>query len=243
MIIETFDSLPSTNQYCELLDLSQTEEFSVIYARQQTAGIGQRGNCWDSQPDKNLTFSLILKPTFLPAAEQYMLTKVVSLGITDCLQSLIPGGNIIKIKWPNDIYINDHKVCGILISNKLSRTYLSASIVGIGLNVNQTEFPSWVPNPISLKQITGEELSLRPLLENIVQAIQTRYRQLPTNPDILDQEYLSRLLRLHQPARYLYHGEAITATIQGVNQYGHLLLTTSEGRPLTCQLKELTFLP
>lgn len=243
MIIETFDSLPSTNQYCELLDLSQTEEFSVIYARQQTAGIGQRGNCWDSQPDKNLTFSLILKPTFLPAAEQYMLTKVVSLGITDCLQSLIPGGNIIKIKWPNDIYINDHKVCGILISNKLSRTHLSASIVGIGLNVNQTEFPSWVPNPISLKQITGEELFLRPLLENIVQAIQTRYRQLPTNPDILDQEYLSRLLRLHQPARYLYHGEAITATIQGVNQYGHLLLTTSEGRPLTCQLKELTFLP
>ncbi|MCQ2296536.1 MAG: biotin--[acetyl-CoA-carboxylase] ligase [Bacteroidales bacterium] len=243
MIIETFDSLPSTNQYCELLDLSQTEEFSVIYARQQTAGIGQRGNCWDSQPDKNLTFSLILKPSFLPAAEQYMLTKVVSLGITDCLQSLIPGGNIIKIKWPNDIYINDHKVCGILISNKLSRTHLSASIVGIGLNVNQTEFPSWVPNPISLKQITGEELFLRPLLENIVQAIQTRYRQLPTNPAILDQEYLSRLLRLHQPARYLYHGEAITATIQGVNQYGHLLLTTSEGRPLTCQLKELTFLP
>ena len=243
MIIETFDSLPSTNQYCELLDLSQTEEFSVIYARQQTAGIGQRGNCWNSQPNKNLTFSLILKPTFLPAAEQYMLTKVVSLGITDCLQSLIPGGNIIKIKWPNDIYINDHKVCGILISNKLSRTHLSASIVGIGLNVNQTEFPSWVPNPISLKQITGEELFLRPLLENIVQAIQTRYRQLPTNPDILDQEYLSRLLRLHQPARYLYHGEAITATIQGVNQYGHLLLTTSEGRPLTCQLKELTFLP
>ena len=243
MIIETFDSLPSTNQYCELLDLSQTEEFSVIYARQQTAGIGQRGNCWNSQSDKNLTFSLILKPTFLPAAEQYMLTKVVSLGITDCLQSLIPGGNIIKIKWPNDIYINDHKVCGILISNKLSRTHLSASIVGIGLNVNQTEFPSWVPNPISLKQITGEELFLRPLLENIVQAIQTRYRQLPTNPAILDQEYLSRLLRLHQPARYLYHGEAITATIQGVNQYGHLLLTTSEGRPLTCQLKELTFLP
>lgn len=243
MIIETFDSLPSTNKYCELLDLSQTEEFSVIYARQQTAGIGQRGNCWNSQPDKNLTFSLILKPTFLPAAEQYMLTKVVSLGITDCLQSLIPGGNIIKIKWPNDIYINDHKVCGILISNKLSRTQLSASIVGIGLNVNQTEFPSWVPNPISLKQITGEELSLRPLLENIVQAIQTRYRQLPTNPAILDQEYLSRLLRLHQPARYLCHGEAITATIQGVNQYGHLLLTTSEGRPLTCQLKELTFLP
>lgn len=243
MIIETFDSLPSTNQYCELLDLREVEEFTIINAREQTAGIGQRGNHWESQPGMNLTFSLILKPTFLPAAEQYMLTKVVSLGITDCLQSLIPEGNIIKIKWPNDIYINDHKVCGILISNKLSRTHLSASIVGIGLNVNQTEFPSWVPNPISLKQITGEELSLRPLLENIVQAIQTRYIQLPTNPAILDQEYLSRLLRLHQPAHYLYHGEAITATIQGVNQYGHLLLTTSESRPLTCQLKELTFLP
>lgn len=243
MIIETFDSLPSTNQYCELLDLSQTEEFSIIYAHEQTAGIGQRGNHWESQPNKNLTFSLILKPNFLPAAEQYMLTKVISLGITDFLKSLIPEDNIIKIKWPNDIYINNKKVCGILISNKLSRTNISASIIGVGLNVNQTDFPSWVPNPISLKQITGIEYDLLSLLEKIVHTIQIRYKQLSTTPKLLNKEYLSQLLNLNRPARYLYQGKSITATIQGVNQYGHLQLITSEGLPLSCQLKEITFLP
>lgn len=243
MIIETFDSLPSTNQYCELLDLSQTEEFSIIYAREQTAGIGQRGNHWESQPRKNLTFSLILKPTFLPAAEQYMLTKVVSLGITDFLKSFIPEDNVIKIKWPNDIYINNKKVCGILISNKLSLTSLSASIIGIGLNVNQTDFPSWVPNPISLKQITRTDYPLYPLLEKIVQAIRIRYIQLTTAPELLNKEYLTQLLNLNQPAHYLYQGKAIIATIQSVNQYGHLQLITSEGHPISCQLKEIAFLP
>lgn len=242
MIIETFDSLPSTNQYCELLDLREVEEFTIINAREQTAGIGQRGNHWESQPGMNLTFSLILKPTFLPAAEQYMLTKVVSLGITDYLEELLPPSINIKIKWPNDIYINDKKICGILISNKLSCTNLSASIIGIGLNVNQTEFPSWVPNPVSIRQITQIDYALEPLIKSLVDAIAFRYNQLSTSPKTLDQEYLSRLYRLGKSSPYTYNGQNITATIETVNQFGHLQLTTSLGEHLSCQLKELKFI-
>ena len=93
MKIEKFDTLPSTNQYCELLNLSETEEFTVIVARTQTAGIGQRGNHWEAEPGKNLTFSLVLKPTWLPIADQYQLTKAVSLGIADYLMPLIKEGD------------------------------------------------------------------------------------------------------------------------------------------------------
>ena len=104
MKIEKFDTLPSTNQYCELLNLSETEEFTVIVARTQTAGIGQRGNHWEAEPGKNLTFSLVLKPTWLPIADQYQLTKAVSLGIAEYLMPLIKEGDRrVRIKWPNDI--------------------------------------------------------------------------------------------------------------------------------------------
>lgn len=239
--VRTYDSLPSTNQYCELLDLTQTEEFTVICARQQTAGIGQRGNHWASEPGKNLTFSLILKPTFLPPASQYQLTKAVSLGITDHLRTLVPTSADLKIKWPNDIYVNGRKICGILISNKISGVRLAASIIGIGLNANQSQFPEWVPNPIALCQLTQQYVDLDTLLHNLLQAIALRYAQLTTAPDILDREYLAQLLYLGQEHLFYYHDRPILATIQGVNTFGHLQLTTADGEALTCQLKEIAF--
>lgn len=110
MDLRLFDSLESTNKYCELLDLTAVGEFTVVCAREQTAGIGQWGNVWHSEPGKNLTFSLVLKPTFLPFEQQYMLTKAVSLGVVDCLIPLLPEGQEVSIKWPNDIYIGMRKV-------------------------------------------------------------------------------------------------------------------------------------
>ena len=241
MLLTTFDSLPSTNQYCELLDLNQVEEFAVFYAREQTAGIGQRGNSWFSSPGKNLTFSLILKPALLPIADQYQLTKVVSLGLADCLSQLIPCPADIRIKWPNDIYVQRRKIAGILISHHISNSRIANSIVGIGLNVNQGTFPEYLPNPVSLFQITGNEQPLMPLLENLVGHIAHRYQQLQANLHALDEEYLSLLLNYRQPADYLYHGTLIRATILGINSFGHLMLQLSDGSAITCQLKELAF--
>lgn len=245
MDLRLFDSLESTNKYCELLDLTAVEEFTVVCAREQTAGIGQRGNVWHSEPGKNLTFSLVLKPTFLPFEQQYMLTKAVSLGVADCLASLLPEGQEVSIKWPNDIYIGMRKVCGILISNHVSGSSLSSSVVGIGLNVNQTAFPKWIPNPVSLKQVTGREEALEPLLRRLVECIALRYGQLQgglEGVEALDNEYLSRLLFRGEERPYLLRGERVDATIVGVNRFGHLDLTGAHGEKYTCQLKELVFL-
>lgn len=245
MDIRMFDSLESTNKYCELLDMTTVEEFTVICAREQTAGIGQRGNHWNSNAGENLTFSIVLKPVFLPVESQYMLTKVVSLGLVDALETILPQKNV-KIKWPNDIYVDNKKICGILISNKIMGLNLSVSIIGIGLNVNQMTFPNWIPNPVSIKQINGTEENLDDVLKKVLRAVALRYHHLqeswPKETEILDHEYLSRLLFLGKEMPYLYQEEEIMATIVGVNPFGHLELSSRGGDTITCQLKELKFL-
>lgn len=244
MKIEQFDTLPSTNQYCELLNLDETEEFTVIAARTQTAGIGQRGNHWEAEPGKNLTFSLVLKPTWLPVADQYQLTKAVSLGIADCLVPLIPQGNSrVRIKWPNDIYVDNNKICGILITHRIAGGQIAASVVGIGLNVNQEAFSSWVPNPTSLHLLTGQEWMLDEVLGRLLKCIADRYEELQNSPiGTLDAPYLQMLLRRGEEALYGYQGQTISATITDVNRFGHLQLVTDKGERLSCQLKEIQFL-
>ena len=244
MKIEKFDTLPSTNQYCELLNLDETEEFTVIVARTQTAGIGQRGNHWEAEPGKNLTFSLVLKPKWLPIADQYQLTKAVSLGITDYLMPLIAEGHgRVRIKWPNDIYVDDKKICGILITHRIAGGQIAASVVGIGLNVNQIDFPSWVPNPTSLSLLTGEEWPLDKTLEKMLDFIAYRYNELRNNTiGTLDEPYLNMLLNRGKEAQYGYQGQTISATLLDVNRYGHLQLVTDKGEILSCQLKEIQFL-
>lgn len=242
--IQQFDSLASTNQYCELLNLPEVEEFTVIVARSQSAGIGQRGNHWEAEPGKNLTFSLVLKPVFLPVADQYQLTQAVSLAVADWLAPLVPqGASRVRIKWPNDIYVDNNKICGMLITNRVTGDRLSANIVGIGLNVNQRVFPDWVPNPTSLSLLTGREWPLEELLTGLLAAIQTRYEELRREPlGSLEAPYLARLLRRGEKATYLYQSQTIEATITGVNRFGHLQLVTPAGEQLSCQMKEIQFL-
>lgn len=241
MEIHTFSTLPSTNQYCELLDLREVEEFAVFRAVAQTAGVGQRGNRWTSDAGKNLTFSLILHPKTLPIPDQYQLTKVVSLGIVDTLGTLLSGNHDIQIKWPNDIYVGDNKICGILISHKVRYDLLADTIVGIGMNVNQTVFPDWVPNPTSLRQLMDKEWNLDEVLGSMIVGIKNRYDAMIKDISSPDDEYLSLLLNYGVQSRYIYHDEEIDATIHGINRFGHLLLTTAQGVELCCQMKEITF--
>lgn len=240
MEIRTFDSLGSTNQYCKLLDLKQTEEFTIIWALSQPEGVGQRGNRWESEAGTNLTFSIILHPTFLPPQQQYLLTKVLALGISDYLIALLPN-EAIYIKWPNDIYVGNRKICGILVENHIGQRFESA-VCGIGFNVNQSVFPDWVPNPVSLSQLTGKYYDLQPELEAIIDAIATRYQQLRDGAfESLDKTYLARLRYLNEQHKYRYLNTPIRATITGVNAFGHLLLLTDEGKVIVAQLKEVAF--
>ena len=142
--------LTSTNLYAqELLSKSKPSEGTVISTSDQYAGRGQIGSGWESEAHKNITLTFIFYPAFLPIRQQFQLTQAISLGVKDCIEHFVPKN--VKIKWPNDIYINDKKTCGILIQNTLSGAQISSSIIGIGININQTHFQTNPPNPTSFK--------------------------------------------------------------------------------------------
>ena len=241
MDIHYFDSLESTNKYCKLLDLNNVGEFTVICARNQTGGIGQKGNSWISEPFKNLTFSLVLKPIFLHAEYQYSLTMTLAVAVADAIALLMPRRKV-SIKWPNDIYVNDKKICGILTTVSVSGGLLSHAICGIGINVNQTDFPEWVPNPTSLSAQTGQTFVIDEVLNLVLRQIQSAYDLLRHSPASIRDSYMSRLYRLGQQSKYLYKGETITATITDITGFGHLVLRGADGTMISCDLKEIAYL-
>ncbi|MCR4659142.1 MAG: biotin--[acetyl-CoA-carboxylase] ligase [Bacteroidales bacterium] len=242
MDIRWFDTLPSTNEYCKLLNLSEVEEFTVVAAREQTAGRGQRGNHWHSQPGLNLTFSLVLKPTFLPPDRQFQLTKALSLGVADFLKD-VELKEPIAIKWPNDIYVGDRKICGTLIETRLHGTNFAAAVCGMGLNVNQTAFGAEAGRPTSLKRLTGRDFDLDETLSRLLDAIQGRYEALRSGlTAAIDADYLGSFYRLGIAAAYRADGQDFTATATGVDPNGRLLLTTADGQRLSFAMKEVEFI-
>lgn len=240
MVIHSFDSLESTNKYCEALDLAEVEDFTCYWALEQTAGIGQRGNHWHSQPGLNLTFSLVLHPSFLPADRQFRLTEALSLAIVDFLSPFTSHLSP-SIKWPNDIYVDGRKICGTLVSTRLAADRIVSAVCGIGFNVNQLRFPDWVPNPTSLAILTARQFELQPLLQQLLACIETRYDALRSGLDP-EPDYLKHLLNLGVPARYMYDGQEVVATVTGVDPHGRLLLSVADGRRLSCGMKEIVFL-
>ena len=173
----------STNRYlqqlCQEAGNNKVEEFTTICADYQTAGKGQRGNSWEAAKGANLLFSFVCYPTFVPIRQQFVLSQLISLGIKETLDEYCSD---ISIKWPNDIYWKEKKICGILIENDLQGNSIGRCISGIGLNINQEVFLSDAPNPISLKQITGEHYQRETILEKVMQRIEQSYQKLKEEP-------------------------------------------------------------
>lgn len=215
---------------------------TIITADFQTAGKGHESNLWHSEKGKNLIFSLVIKPEQLEAGKQFQLTKAVSLGVHDALKALLPKANI-TIKWPNDIYIDAKKVGGILISNIIAGNTIRNSIIGIGLNVNQTEFPADIPNPVSVKQITGKDTDRDHLLDRLCLSLSGRLEELLNgkHSETIDQDYLRSLYRFGQQTRFQGEGRTFDARIVNVNQYGHLILEVDSGELRSFDLKQLIF--
>jgi BirA family biotin operon repressor/biotin-[acetyl-CoA-carboxylase] ligase len=169
----------STNRYlqqlCQEAGNNKVEEFTTVCADYQTAGKGQRGNSWEAAKGANLLFSFVCYPTFVPIRQQFVLSQLISLGIKETLDEYCSD---ISIKWPNDIYWKEKKICGILIENDLQGNSIGRCISGIGLNINQEVFLSDAPNPISLKQITGEHYQRETILEKVMQRIEQSYQKL-----------------------------------------------------------------
>ncbi|MEW5846240.1 MAG: biotin--[acetyl-CoA-carboxylase] ligase [Bacteroidota bacterium] len=240
--IEWFKSVSSTNDICQQRANMGVAEGVVIAAEFQEQGRGQRGNAWESQAGLNLTFSMLLRPTFLPVGEQFYLSKAIALAITDWLKAYVENKPV-KIKWPNDIYIGNSKICGILIENSFSGQNLETSVVGIGVNLNQINFPDDLPNPTSLLLETGKKVTPQDALPEVISCIGARYLQLvESNRVAIDNDYLNAIYRKDQLCKYYSNGEEFEATITGIHPTGELILKTSNGEIRTFAFKEVTFI-
>lgn len=228
--VHTFNELTSTNTVAAEMGDS-AKHGTVIRAIAQSAGRGQRGNSWESAPAMNATFSLVLRPLTWPAVRQFELSMVISIAICNTLNKFCNLPNPLTVKWPNDIYYGDKKLCGILIENSLSDNKISRMIVGIGINVNQTIFVSDAPNPVSLKNLTGNEHDISDIINavsnNIVNSIDT-YVSYP-QVTALSQMYHSMLWRNDgMPHKWLdtRSGETFSGTLFHVASDGMLTITT-----------------
>jgi len=232
----------STNSYAvDILSGERPEEGCVIVTDHQTNGKGTDSNTWESEKDKNLTFSLILYPSF-PADQQFIMNKAISLGIYDFLAAELPGHKV-SIKWPNDLYIEDKKICGILIQNSVTGNKLDYTVVGIGLNVNQLSFISNAPNPVSLKMITDLDYNLSDILQKLLHSLFNRYftinQETISKTETDYQEALYRLMEWHE---YLVKESQIHARITGTTDFGQLLLENETGEISVCDMKEVKFI-
>ncbi|MCL2414818.1 MAG: biotin--[acetyl-CoA-carboxylase] ligase [Bacteroidales bacterium] len=175
MKILRLEELDSTNNYAKaLIKEGKAEDGQVIYAVSQTAGRGQTSKIWESESGKNLTFSLIIEPKNIEAKDLPLLSQAVFDGIVNYLKTVVNSEEI-RIKWPNDIYIGTKKISGILIENTIRDNQILFSVIGVGLNVNQTEFSKNAGNPISLSLINNElydlEVEFEKLTVSIVNAL------------------------------------------------------------------------
>jgi BirA family biotin operon repressor/biotin-[acetyl-CoA-carboxylase] ligase len=219
-------------------------EGSVFYSFDQQKGRGQRGNEWLGEPNKNVAFSLILTPQFLAADQQFYITKMISLAVADLMSDLIPlPASEIYIKWPNDIYIRNKKIGGILIENILKGQIIQYSVVGIGLNINQVDFPIGLNSATSVKIESGKETDLTTVINLLCEKIEGFYLIFRYNYKRFDEEYLKRLYRYNAIAKFrLTSGEELEGTICGVTSSGKLQLKELSGNLSEFDLKEIQFI-
>jgi BirA family biotin operon repressor/biotin-[acetyl-CoA-carboxylase] ligase len=218
--IITLDETPSTNTYLqELMSKAECFEGLVVVAKNQVHGKGQRGNTWESENGKNLTFSVLLKPN-LPIDEQFLLSQTVALGIYDFL--IAKNIEQVAIKWPNDIYVGSQKIAGILIENTLTANKIATCIIGIGLNVNQTKFSPTI-HATSLALLTEKEFEMESLLPELLKYLEARYLQLKAGKTtLIKHEYLTVLLGYQKPLHYLVNNQRVTGIIKGISPIGKL---------------------
>lgn len=234
----------STNKY--LADLVSNkrkhqnllQDFTGVYTYEQIAGRGMGNNHWYSEYGENLLVSFYFEPP-IAASQQFFFNRFFTLAVRNMLAHYTDA----VIKWPNDILVNQQKIAGILIEHTIVGTKVAHSIAGVGININQTTFQKEIPNPTSLKTITGKTYVIKELLNELVQSCQQYYSILKEEKfDILEKEYLLHLYKLNEPASFLYQEQTVTATITGIDPFGRLVLQKDDGTTIVCGYKEIAFL-
>lgn len=275
------DEVVSTNTFLSGYHPLQTAEITLVSAEYQSAGRGQQGNSWESDRGQNLLFSLLLHPTFLPPTHLFLLSEAIALSIRQALcQFLAPSPSSsyevqptalpeVTVKWPNDIYVGDRKIAGILIENELRGQHIGRCIIGCGININQPAFHSDAPNPVSLRQLVGKETTRSLVLDAIITHFRRHYTALrnhfstalppstasptalpPSTASLtaealpLHRSYLTSLYRRTGFHPYLETASAtpFSAEIADVEPGGNLLLRDTTGRLRRYAFKEVSFI-
>ena len=227
-------NITSTNDY--LLSLKSQEDI-VAVSDYQTRGKGMGTNRWESEPGKNLLFSILIHPTWIPVNQQYLLSMAEAIALCDTLREVTDD---ITIKWPNDIYWKDKKISGTRIDVNLSGGILADMVIGTGINVNQTEFLSDAPNPVSLKQITGREHDREALLKDILERFQPLQQMLKDGgTEEIVRLYHERLYRKEGMHGYKDANGTFMAAIDYVEPSGILHLTLEDGTKREYMFKEV----
>lgn len=241
------DEAGSTNTLMAETDRSNPlPHGAVIAARRQTAGRGQRGNSWEAAPGLNITMSVMLRPEGVEASGQFALSEAVALGVALATEREMGGDIYIKVKWPNDIYAGDQKLCGILIENALSGRRIVRCIAGVGVNVNQTLWLSDAPNPVSMASLAGRTFDVEALTARIAAEIlaMVSLSSTPEGRARLHELYISRLWRgtgyhrWHEAAS----GRDFEACIEQIAPTGHITLRERSGAMGVYAFKEVAAL-
>lgn len=236
-------SVDSTNDYLKKLKSIEPLQngFTVITA-EQINGKGYHNNKWESEPKKNIVLSFLVYPDFLFAQDQFMLSKIVSLAVLDYLSGSSKKQEF-TVKWPNDIYFQDLKIAGILIENSVKGEYITDSIIGIGLNINQDSFSNNLTNPISLKKITNLNYVIDNETSKLIATLNIRYKQLLKHSfDDINRDYLNSLYRYNKWAKYKTEKTKFNGKITGVNEFGFLEILSESGELKTFNFKEVEFI-
>lgn len=218
----------STNKYAnDMVSKSKPMEGIVISAAFQYEGRGQIGRFWESEEGKNITCSTILRPSFLEARDQFQLNIAISLAISEVIQYFITTKDV-HIKWPNDIYVEDRKIAGILIQNTLKGKIIDTTIVGTGININQTVFSADIPNPTSLAIELGREIALDEVYERLFLALNHYYHRLKHRDNAFIDTYLEQLYRKDIVSSFILEdGTHLTGVIKGVDPTGQLIVSAN----------------
>lgn len=235
------DETDSTNRWLSAHAADFSGEKVCVETAFQTAGKGQGNNRWESERDCNLTLSVLTHPDGVEAREQFVLSMAAALSVSDALQEVLPEGVASEVKWPNDIYVGDRKIAGILMECRLKGCRICDCITGIGLNVNQKRFVSDAPNPVSVIRLTARETDRSVLLQGILRHYDRRMAQTETEEGRreLRSEYHSRLWRREGVHGYCDDGGVFMASLMGVEDDGHLVLRDESGRMRRYAFKEV----
>lgn len=237
------DEVDSTNEYV-MREAPALEAPVMVVAHTQTAGQGQRGNTWESAPGQNLTFSVFYRPVGLPPMAQFSMSEAVALAVVDLLAV---HGIEAKVKWPNDIYVGDRKICGILIRHSIMGDSISYSVIGAGINANQTVFLSDAPNPVSMRQLTDTSYSLPELEAEMAELFERRLDRIsdPAYRSALHEEFKRKLWR-GDGGFYTFAdtatGERFQAQIADIAPHGPITLQRPDGSLHTYAFKEISFI-